>query len=53
MYSQSIKLNDVESSIHNINNQSMMQLADEQDRVNRKQSDIDREQQVMKKLYDI
>ena len=54
MYSQSIKLNDVESTIHNINNQSMMQsefdpkmidrlIAEESEKLLRKQTDLDRE----------
>ena len=36
MYSQSIKMNDVESTIHNINNQSMLQLAEDTERMIRK-----------------
>lgn len=36
-------MNDVESTIHNINNQSMQQLAEDTERVIRKQSDVDRD----------
>lgn len=64
MYSQSIKMNDIESTIHNINNQSMMQsefdpkmidklIAEESEKLLKKNSDVEREQEIMKKLKEI
>ena len=54
MYSQSIKIGDIESTIHNIGNQSMMQsefdpkmldklIAEESEKILKKKADIERE----------
>ena len=64
MYSQSIKMNDVESTIHNINNQSMMQsefdpkaierlAAEESEKLLKHQTDIDKEQEIMRRLKEL
>lgn len=57
-------MNDIESTIHNINNQSMMQsefdpkmidklIAEESEKLLKKNSDVEREQEIMKKLKEI
>lgn len=57
-------MNDIESTIHNINNQSMMQsefdpkmidklIAEESEKLLKKNCDVEREQEIMKKLKEI
>lgn len=65
MYSQSIKLNDVESTIHNINNQSLMHsegfdqrmldrlIMEESEKLLKKKSDVEKDAEIMKKLKEM
>ena len=57
-------MNDIESTIHNINNQSMMQsefdqkmidrmILEESEKILKKKGDIDQDQEIMKKLKEI
>ena len=57
-------MNDIESTIHNINNQSMMQsefdpkmidrlILEESEKILKKKGDIDKDAEIMKKLKEI
>ena len=61
MYSQSIKINDIESTIHNVNNQSIMQsefeqrvidkmIQEESEKLMKNHSEIEKEQELLRKI---